>query len=280
MAKIGAHVSAAGGVMNAPLNAHQEELETFQMFTRSPQTFQCPPLPDEYVQKFLDNCATYKFKQYYIHAPYLVNLASSNNRTRHGSINILKQELERGSKLKARGVMFHVGSASSQPSREAAMAAAIKSLNTILDGYTGSCTLLLENAAGSGSVLGCTFEELAELIAGIKNQTKVGICLDTQHAFASGYDLRTKTGVDSLVKSIDKNIGLARLQVVQVNDSKVECNSKKDRHEHIKVGLIGKTGFSYVLNHPKLKTLDFILETPFEGRADDVKTLKQIRKFT
>lgn len=279
MAKIGAHVSASGGVFNAPLNAQKEGLETFQMFTRSPQTFQCPPLPDENVAQFLENTRTLNFPTYYIHAPYLVNLASANNRTRHGSINMLKQELERGTKLKAQGVMFHTGSAASQPSREVAMVTAIKSINTILEGYTGSCKLLIENAAGSGSVLGCTFEEIGEMMKGIVNvKTKVGFCLDTQHAFGSGYDLRTKADVDALVKAIDKHIGLKKLAVVQVNDSKVEFNSKRDRHEHITNGHIGKAGFGYLINHPKLKHLDFVLETPFEGRASDVKILKQIRK--
>lgn len=279
MAKVGAHVSISGGVFNAPLNAQKESLETFQMFTRSPQSFQCPPLTPENVKLFFEYTKTLNFPTYYIHAPYLVNLASANNRTRHGSINMLKQELERGTALKAQGVMFHTGSAASQSSREDAIAAAIKSLNAVLEGYTGSCKLLLENAAGSGSVLGCTFEEIGQLMKGIINsKTKVGFCLDTQHAFGSGYDMRTKSDVDTLVKAIDKHIGLKKLMVIQVNDSKVEFNSKRDRHEHIVNGHIGKIGFSHLINHPKLKHLDFVLETPFEGRAEDVKILKQLRK--
>ncbi len=279
MAKIGAHVSISGGVFNAPLNAQKESLETFQMFTRSPQSFQCPPLTADGVKQFLENTKALNFPTYYIHAPYLVNLASANNRTRHGSINMLKQELERGTALKAQGVMFHTGSAASQPSREVAITAAIKSLNTILEGYTGSCKLLLENAAGSGSVLGCTFEEIGQLMKGIvHSKAKVGFCLDTQHAFGSGYDMRIKSDVDTLVKQIDKHIGLKKLAVIQVNDSKVEFNSKKDRHEHITTGHIGKIGFGYLINHPKLKHLDFVLETPFEGRSEDVQILKKLRK--
>lgn len=279
MAKVGAHVSISGGVFNAPLNAQKESLETFQMFTRSPQSFQCPPLTPENGKLFLEYTKTLNFPTYYIHAPYLVNLASANNRTRHGSINMLKQELERGTLLKAQGVMFHTGSAASQPSREEAIAAAIKSLNAVLEGYTGSCKLLLENAAGSGSVLGCTFEEIGQLMKGIvHSKTKVGFCLDTQHAFGSGYDMRTKSDVDALVKAIDKHIGLKKLAVIQVNDSKVEFNSKRDRHEHITDGHIGKIGMGHLINHPKLKHLDFVLETPFEGRAEDVKILKQLRK--
>lgn len=279
MPQIGAHVSAAGGVSKAPMNAQAEKLETFQMFSRPPQTFKCPELTDDEVARFKANIKATSFKQYYIHAPYLINLASAKNSLRFGSITMLKQELERGSKLGVRGVMFHTGSAASQPSREAGLDVAIDSLKKILDGYTGSCKLLLENAAGSGSVLGCTFDELAYMLNGIKEHaTKTGVCLDTQHCFASGYDIRTETGVNDLVKIIDKTVGLKNLIVIQVNDSKTEFDSKKDRHEHIGQGKIGKDGFKYLLNHPKLKKLDFILETPFEGREDDVVLLKKIRK--
>lgn len=279
MAKIGAHVSIAGGVFNAPINANEEKLETFQMFTRSPKTYQCPPLTDNAIKQFEDNVQKYGFKRYYIHAPYLVNLASANNRTRHGSINILRQELERGTQLKVHGVMFHTGSAASQPTRAQGIEIAIKSLNQVLDGYTGSCMLLLENAAGSGSVLGCTFEEIATLTKGIKkNKSKVGFCLDTQHAFGSGYDMRSKEDVNKLVQIMDKQLGLKNLQVIQVNDSKVEFDSKKDRHEHINKGHIGEGGFGYLLNHPKLRHLDFILETPYDDRAADIKILKKLRR--
>lgn len=278
MAQIGAHVSGAGGLWHAPLNAKAEGLETFQMFSRSPQSFQCPPLTPEAVQQFLDTVKQCGFTQYYIHAPYLVNLASANNRLRHGSITMLRQELDRGSKLGVRGVMFHTGSASSQPSREVAVAAAIKSLNQVLDGYKGSCQLLLENAAGSGNVLGCTFEELAQLYKGIKNKKNVGFCLDTQHAFASGYDLRTPAAVNATVKAFDKYLKLKNLTVIQVNDSKVPFDCKKDRHEHISVGLIGPKGMAALINHPQLRHLDFILETEPSGRPEDVQILKKLRK--
>ncbi|EKE00572.1 MAG: hypothetical protein ACD_21C00326G0004 [uncultured bacterium] len=278
MAKIGAHVSAAGGVYHAPANAVAEQLETFQMFSRPPQSFRCPPLSTEDIEKFLAAVKTAGFTNYYIHAPYLVNIASAKPALRHGSITMLRQELERGSALKVRGVMFHVGSAASQPSREIAMAVAIKSLNQILAGYAGTCQLLLENAAGAGSVLGCTLAELGQLYQGIVDKQRVGFCFDTQHAFGSGYDLRTKAGVNAMIKELDKYLGLKNLTVIQINDSKVEFNSKKDRHEHIGLGKIGSVGIGFVLKHPKLKHLDFILETPANGRANDVKILKQLRK--
>ena len=219
------------------------------------------------------------FKNYYIHAPYLISLASAKNSLRYGSITMLKQELERGSRLGVRGVMFHTGSAASQPDRATGIKVAIDSLNKILDSYTGSCMLLIENAAGAGSVLGCSFEELATLYKGIKtNKAKVGFCFDTAHAFGSGYDLRSKAAVTKTIKAFDEQLGLEHLICIQVNDSKVELNSKKDRHEHIGKGYIGAEGIGALLNHPKLKKLDFILETEPEGRAADVQLLKKLRK--
>jgi deoxyribonuclease-4 len=279
MPQIGAHVSGAGGLYNAPLNAVKEQLETFQMFSRPPQSFKCPELSDAAVESFKQAAKDGGFKQYYIHAPYLISLASAKPSLRYGSITMLKQELERGSRLGVRGVMFHTGSAASQPDRAAGIKVATDSLNKILDGYKGSCMLLLENAAGSGSVLGCTFEELAQLYKGIKkNKAKVGFCLDTAHAFGSGYDLRTKADVNKLLKKFDEVLGLENLICIQMNDSKVDLDSKKDRHEHIGKGKIGAEGLGALLNHPKLKNMDFLLETEPEGRPEDVKLLKKIRK--
>lgn len=278
MPQIGAHVSGAKGLFNAPLNATKEQLETFQMFSRPPQSFKCPPLTDADVESFKQAAKAGGFTSYYIHAPYLISLASAKNTLRYGSITMLKQELERGSQLGVKGVMFHTGSAASQVDRATGIKVAIDSLNKVLDGYMGSCMLLLENAAGAGSVLGCTFEELAQLYQGIKKaKTKVGFCFDTAHAFGSGYDLRTKAAVKKTIKAFDDLLGLERLICIQVNDSKVDLNSKKDRHEHIGKGKIGATGIGCLLNHPKLKGLDFILETEPEGRPDDVKLLKKLR---
>ncbi|EKD79647.1 MAG: putative endonuclease 4 [uncultured bacterium] len=279
MSKIGAHVSAAGGLYHAPENAVAEQLETFQMFSRPPQSFKCPPLDDAAVETFRQAVKAAGFTSYYIHAPYLISLASVKPTLRYGSITMLKQELDRGSRLGVRGVMFHTGSAASQPDRATGIKVAIDSLNKVLDGYKGSCLLLLENAAGGGSVLGCTFEELAQLYKGIKkNKAKVGFCLDTAHAFGSGYDLRTQAAVNKTIAEFDAKLGLEHLICIQANDSKVELNSKKDRHEHIGGGQIGAAGFGFLLNHPKLKRLDFILETPFDGRANDVAVLKKLRR--
>lgn len=276
MQKIGAHVSASGGVQNAPLNAAREHCDVFQFFLSSPQSYKMGELDGETIAAFKKNCKDHGFNEYYVHAPYIVNCASQNNRIRYGSITLLQKSLEHCSLLGVRGMMLHTGSASGYTNKTDGMRVAIASLNKILDGYTGSTKLLIENAAGAGGTLGVTFEEVSELLAGIKNQSSVGMCLDTQHAFASGYDWRTPEGTTKALNALSRTVGLRRLMVIQVNDSKTEYDSHKDRHEHIGKGHIGIKGFDNLLHHHKLKNKSFILETEPAGRAEDIKILRDV----
>lgn len=280
MQKIGAHVSSSGGVYNAPLNAHAEGCETFQFFVGSPRTYKTANVTDEDIEKFKANCKEHGFTDYYVHGSYLINLASPKNNVRHGSINVLRKSLETCSRLGVKGLMFHTGSSKDQPTHEAGVKKAIESINKILDGYTGSTKLLIENAAGAGGTIGATFTEIGKMIRGVKKslQPHLGVCLDTQHAFGSGYDWRTKKGTDDAMKEFTKEIGMKKLVVVQYNDSKVECGSNKDRHEHIDAGHMGMTAAKNILQHPKLASKNFCLETPEDGRAQDITTLKKIRK--
>ena len=139
---------------------------------------------------------------------------------------------------------------------------------------------LIENSAGSGNIIGDQFEEINEIIKGVtlSARNKVGVCLDTCHAFSSGYDLRNKKAIDKTLKKFDAKIGLSKLKMIHGNDSMTEIDSHVDRHEHIGLGKIGKEGFQAILNHPKLKKLDLIIETPADGRQDDIKVLKGLRK--
>ncbi len=279
--RIGAHVSAAGGVSNAPLNAQAEGCETFQFFVSSPQSFKTNEVSDEEVQKFKDNCAAVGIDPVhtYVHGSYLINLASLKPSAKHGSIALLKKGLETCSRLGVRALMFHSGSATGYDDRDAAITEVSRSIEKILDGYTGETMLLVENAAGSGNTLGVNFSEVGQILDGVakKYQKRLGVCLDTQHSFASGYDWRDAKKTDAAFKEFDEKIGLDRLIVVQVNDSKVEFASNKDRHEHIAEGQMGKKAMENILRHPALADMDFCLETPFEGREPDIKTLKNIR---
>ena len=275
--KIGAHVSIAGGIFNAPINAAAERCECLQMFTRSPRGGPVQALNESIISQFKANCQKYNIDSAYIHAPYYINFASIKSRIRHGSAKVIREELERGSLLGVKALMTHLGS-SKDVGPKKAVSMVIKGLQVALAGYGGSTQFLLENAAGTGQIIGAPFEDLATIIKGL-NEYDVGICLDTCHAFATGYDLRSKAAVDRTLKQFDKIIGLSKLKLIHANDSQGEFNSNLDRHEHIGYGKIGPEGFRALINHPKLKNVDFILETPADGkRKKDIKKLLQLRK--
>ncbi|MBI5621450.1 deoxyribonuclease IV [Candidatus Falkowbacteria bacterium] len=279
--KFGAHVSAAGGVFNAPVNAAKAGCECFQFFSRSPQGGPAPKLTPEIIAAFKTNCKKYKQTASYIHAPYFINFASALPRIKHGSVSIIRQELERGSALGVTAMMTHLGSAKDLGEAKG-VAQTIAGLIEVLTGYTGSTELLLENSAGAGAIIGDTFDELGEILKAIKKKlptAPIGICLDTCHAFASGYDWSDAKALATTLKDFDKHIGLEYLKLFHFNDSLTELNAQRDRHAHLGKGKIGATAFKLIVQHPKLKHLNAILETPTEtGRVADLKLLKTARK--
>lgn len=278
-ALIGCHVSVAGGLFNAPANAAALGCETFQIFSRSPHGGPVKEIDKETIEKFQTAMKQVSFKVFVIHAPYFINLGSGNPRIYHGSVNVIRQELERGSLIGAAYVMFHPGSFKDL-GEQVGMKQAQEGLAKILDGYTGTTQLLIEISAGAGSVIGDTFEEIAELMKPvIKHKGFGGVCFDTQHAFGSGYDLRTPKAVKETFAQFDKIIGLKWLKMSHVNDSKVEFGSHRDRHEHIGDGNIGKAGFEAFLSFLREKKLaiPLILETEHDKVEADIKLLKALR---
>jgi deoxyribonuclease-4 len=279
--KFGLHVSAAGGVVNAPANAHERQCETFQFFTRSPRGGNAPKLTPEVITEFKANCDQFGFKSYYVHAPYYVNFASENERIFKGSMEIVRLELERCSLLGVEAMMVHLGSAKLLK-RSDALKKVITGLQQMLKDYKGSTQFLIEISAGAGEVIGDTFDEVALIIEKTqpKIKTEIGVCFDTAHAFASGYDLRTEADVKKTFKLFDEAVGFEKLKLIHGNDSLVEFNTKKDRHWHIGKGKIGAKGFEAIINHPKLKGVNMILETPGEIKDDlaNIKTVKKLRK--
>ncbi len=273
---IGAHVSIAGGIWNAPERAAALGCECFQLFTRSPQGGGAPPLTDEGVKKFRAACETHGQQLWVVHTPYYINLASKEERTRANSARVIRDELERASLIGATYVMTHLGSAKDVGQSQGVTYAA-QGLRKALDGYTGSAQFLIEISAGAGSVIGGTFEEVAQLLTMIDRED-VGICFDTQHAFGSGYDLRTPEAVAETMQKFDATIGLHRLRMSHVNDSKVELGAHKDRHEHIGHGHIGADGIRAFVQSRALDNLPLIIETE-DGpeRAEDVRLLKEFR---
>ncbi len=276
---IGHHVSAAGGALNAPKNAHDLKCEVYQFFTRSPQGGAAPKLTPDIVAAFKTGNAKYGIPRTYVHTPYFINFASTNPRLRKGSIEIARGELDRSSLLGVTAVMTHLGSAKDMSDAQATKLVA-DAIKEILKGYTGSTLFLLENSAGAGAVVGDTLEELAALIEAVPaaQRKKLGICLDTCHAFASGYDLRTKLAVDTFLKKFDKVIGLQYLKLIHANDSMTDFGAHRDRHEHIGEGKIGLAGFKALCRNPKLKNIDMILETHHDGKhIKDIALLKKLR---
>jgi deoxyribonuclease-4 len=278
--RFGAHVSAAGGLKNAALPARSLGCEVIQIFSRSPQSWQAKPLTPEDCLLFKEAISEAGVQAVYLHAPYLINLASSNPRTRGGSIHLLREELERGTLLGAKAMMFHPGSAK-DVGRSAGLKLVVDALNQIMMDYEGSCQLLIEISAGAGEVMGDTIEELGYFLQNAERGSEIGLCFDTQHAFASGYDLRSKDKVNDLVTLMAREFKLEQLVATHCNDSKVPLGSHKDRHENIGHGELGQAGILNFLAHPKLQHLDVILETPYEKdgsdglREADMKIIRQ-----
>ncbi len=273
--KIGCHVSIAGGIFNAPKRANDLGCECFQMFSRSPQGGKASELTDEVIERWNTEIKKYKIKDVYIHTPYYINFASANSRIRHGSVSVVHGELKRASKLGVKYVMTHLGSAKDIGKKEATKKT-IEMLQEMLDGYIGSAKLLIENAAGAGAIIGDKFTEIKEIIDGVKNESIGGVCMDTQHAFASGYDWRGEN-FNKTLKQINSELGLNKIKLMHANDSKVEFESKRDRHEHIGDGYIGKTTFQNIVNMANTNNIDMILETQHDKVEEDIRLLKKFR---
>ena len=272
---LGAHVSIQGGLPKAPERAADLGCECFQIFTRSPRGGPAGELTGEIIRNFRLACDQAKQQAWYIHTPYYINLASADRRIYPASIRVVREELERGSAIGASAVMTHLGSAG-DASRAEALRKVIAGVKKILTGDRGVTRLLVEIAAGSGGILGGSFEELAAVVKAPRG--RVGVCFDTQHAFASGYDLRTPVGVAATLDTFDTVIGLEHLELSHCNDSLTPFGSHKDRHSNIGEGEIGRNGFRAILQEPRLKNINFILETRTEGARADLKLLKRIRK--
>jgi len=288
--KIGCHISIAGGIVNAPQRAADLGCEVFQIFTRSPQGGPAPKLTEEVVQEFKKEMEKHGQANCYIHAPYYINFASVKEATRKSSVRIVREELERGSLIGAKYVMFHPGSSTSLTASSAGkigekeiLKITASGVAKVLDGYNGTTELLLEISAGAGEVIGDTFDELAQILKLIKSQKlydtmiyhKIGICLDSAHMFASGYDVKTKDGFRKTMETIKKTVGLDKIKLIHANDSKIELGGRKDRHDHIGHGKIGENGFVNLMS--AFPNIDLICETHHDLVEKDIAKLKKIR---
>ncbi len=274
----GAHVSIAGGLPNAPVNAAKIGCEVFQMFTRSPRGGFVAPLNKQIVADFKNACEEYNQKEWYVHAPYFINYASANARVKNGSVAVVREELERSSLLGAKYLMTHLGSYKDL-GKEKGFIQLVDGLAQTVKGYKGTTQFLLEISAGASNAIGDTFENMGEILHHKKlEKYNIGVCYDTQHAFAAGYDCRTPKALEQTLQEFDKYIGLDRLKLFHCNDSKTELGSHRDRHHHIGEGEIGVNGFKNLLQRPILQKINFVLETEDDAVVKDLQILKKLRK--
>lgn len=272
MQRVGCHVSITGGIQNAPQRAAEFGCEVFQMFTRSPQGGPATKITPEIIKQFKNEMKKWGQENFYIHTPYYINFASSNDFVRMSSARVVREELERGSLIGAKYIMTHLGS-SKDFNREEALKMTATGVGQVLKGYKGKTGLLLEISAGAGNVMGDTFEELKFIIDECGNDN-VNICVDSAHIFASGYDIKTKEGFKKTIETIKKTVGLKRIKMIHSNDSKIELGGHKDQHDHIGDGKIGKEGFKQLM---AVFNCDFIAETKDDKVRGDINVLKSIR---
>ena len=276
---IGAHVSASGGVENAPLNAHNIGATAFALFTKNQRQWFSSPLTEESIALFKSRCAEYGFTPCQIlpHDSYLINLGSPDKESLEKSRNSFIEEMHRCEQLGLDRLNFHPGSHLKKISENDCLKIIAESINIALSKTTG-VTAVLENTAGQGSNLGYRFEHLRTIIDLVDDKSRVGVCIDTQHAFASGYNLIGED-FDIVWKDFNNIIGFNFLKGMHLNDSKKELASRVDRHETLRNGLLGESPFIRILTDTRFENIPLILETPDENLwKNEIDWLKNIAK--
>jgi deoxyribonuclease-4 len=279
MVHFGFHVSIAGGVDKAVDRAKAMGCDVFQIFSRNPRVWRSKPLSPEEADNF-----RWKFKESGLHLavdhmPYLPNLASPKEDVYQKSIDILAEELVRCHELSMPYLVTHLGSHLGAGFEQGSIriVGAVEKAFFMTD---NEVMLLLENTAGTRNSMGGRFEDLAVIIDALgQNARRVGVCLDTCHLFASGYELRDPEGLRTTLENFESTIGLKRLKLVHLNDCRGSLGSHLDRHEHIGLGQIGEKGFKTLLGHPFIRELPMIMETPVDHRRDDLGNLRAARKM-
>ncbi|MEG1347586.1 MAG: deoxyribonuclease IV [Hafnia sp.] len=259
---VGAHVSASGGVDQAVIRAHELEATAFALFTKNQRQWKAAPLTAEVIDKFKSACAQYHYQPEQIlpHDSYLINLGHPVEEALEKSREAFIDELERCSELGLTLLNFHPGSHLMQIDEDKCLARIAESINIALD-KTQGVTAVIENTAGQGSNLGFRFEYLAAIIDGVEDKSRVGVCIDTCHAFAAGYDLRTEEECSKTFANFERIVGFNYLRGMHLNDAKSAFDSRVDRHHSLGEGNIGKTAFSWIMRDPRFDGIPLILET-------------------
>ena len=265
MKLIGAHVSASNGVSQAPLNAHEIGAQSFALFTRNPSRWQSKPISEKEAQAFKANCARLGYTPDRIlpHDSYLINLGAPDAEKLQMSRDAFLDEMQRCEQLGLTMLNFHPGSHLKMIAIDDCLDRIAESINIALD-KTNGVKAVIENTAGQGSNLGHTFQQLVHIIDKVEDKTRVGVCIDSCHAFAAGYDLSTTAGYHETWKMFDEIVGIKYLSGMHINDTKKGLSSKVDRHESLGKGMLGAEFFSLLMNDPRMDNIPLILETPNE----------------
>ncbi|KAG6065667.1 hypothetical protein E4U32_007100 [Claviceps aff. humidiphila group G2b] len=274
---IGAHVSAAKGVHNAITNAKQIGANSFALFLKSQRKWTNPPISDEAQLQFISNCKTHSYsasEHALPHGSYLVNLAQADETKAAQAYTSFVDDLQRCEALGIRLYNFHPGSTGGEP-RAAAIGRIAAQLNKAHEATSPSSVVtVLENMAGAGNVIGSSWEDLRDIIALVEDKKRVGVCIDTCHAFAAGHDLRTPEAFEKTMRAFDEIVGMDYLRAFHLNDSKAPFNSNRDLHANIGTGFLGLRAFHSIVNHDPFCDMPMVLETPIDTKAPDGKTVE------
>jgi deoxyribonuclease-4 len=275
MKYVGAHVSASGGVENAPLNASEIGARAFALFTKNQRQWFSTPLNDDNLSHFKENCHKKGYSSSHIlpHDSYLINLGHPEKEGLQRSRTSFLDEMKRCQLLGLSYLNFHPGSHLQKITESECLSIIAESINSALD-QTRNVTAVIENTAGQGSNVGYRFEQLTEIIEQVEDKGRVGVCLDTCHTFAAGYDIREAEGFDQVLQTFDRIVGLNYLKGMHLNDSKKNLASRVDRHENLGKGALGWEPFRFIMNDHRFEDIPLILETPMtEFWTDEIQAL-------
>lgn len=263
---LGAHVSASGGIENAPLNAHAIGAKAFALFTRNQRQWKSSPLTKKSISLFKERCEEFGYEAKHIlpHDSYLINLGHPNPEGLQKSRDAFLDEMQRCEQLELDRLNFHPGSHLNELSVDDCLARIAESINWTLDQTAGVCAVI-ENTAGQGTNLGYTFEQIAAIIDKVEDKSRVGVCIDTAHTLAAGYDIKTEQGFADTFRHFDEVIGFSYLRGMHINDSKKDLATRVDRHDSIGKGVMGITTFKMLMQDPRFDDIPLILETPDES---------------
>ena len=276
--RFGFHISIAGGFSKIIERAEARGCETIQFFSRNPRGWNYSPLNKKEVNAFRSSIQSSHLSPIFLHMPYLPNIASSQSRFYKRSIRSIATDLQRAEDLGAHYLIIHIGHRM-ESSVDQGVEAVSQGIDQAFEKVKNGVILLLENTAGQGTEVGDTFDQIKKIIEGVSERERIGVCLDTAHSFGAGYDLSTKDGIEGTLEDFDRTIGLKRLHLLHLNDSKTPLGSRRDRHWHIGEGHIGLEGFRCLVNHPLLSHLPGIMETPRKDTVEDLKNMKVIRSL-